>query len=314
MATTIIDPTASAPLYSAPDKDKELILHETAAGSLDWTFAIFLLFFHAGAVAALFFFSWKALAVTAILWVIAQNGGIAMAYHRLLTHRGYAVPKWLEYSLTTGATLALQGGPIYWVAVHRLHHQYTDKPGDPHSPREGAWWSHLGWITNGNLNNHSPLLKRYAPDLMKDSYYRWLSKYHWLPIFVLAAGLVVSGYALGGLKLATSFVLWGVFLRVVCGWHATWLVNSATHMFGSRRWAVKDDSTNNWWVALLTGGEGWHNNHHAHPVSAKHGMAWYEVDFNWWGILFLQKIGLAKKVYAKQLTPEEAAQRVGPAV
>ncbi len=170
MATTIIDPTASAPLYSAPEKDKDLILLETASGSLDRPFTIFLVAFHLAALAAFFFFSWKALAITIALWVLAQNGGIAMAYHRLLTHRGYAVPRWLEYVLTTGATLALQGGPIYWVAVHRLHHQYTDRPGDPHSPREGAWWSHMGWITNGNLNNHSPLLKRYAPDLMKDSY------------------------------------------------------------------------------------------------------------------------------------------------
>ena len=308
MATTTIDPNPTAGLYSL--SDKELILEETASGPLDWIFTSFLIVFHAAAIAALFFFSWKALAVTAVLWVFAQNGGIAMAYHRLLTHRGYVVPRWLEYFLTTCATLALQGGPIYWVAVHRLHHQYTDKPGDPHSPREGAWWSHIGWITNGNLHNHSPLLKKYAPDLMKDGYYKWLSKYHWLPIFVLGAGLAVGGYFWGGPKLAIGMVLWGVFLRVVCGWHATWLVNSATHMFGSRRWAVKDDSTNNWWVALLTGGEGWHNNHHAHPVSAKHGMAWYEVDFNWWGILFLKKIGLAKKVYAKELTAEEASQRV----
>jgi stearoyl-CoA desaturase (delta-9 desaturase) len=306
MTTAAVTPSTPE-LFSS--SEKELILLETSSGKLDLTFTLFLVFFHIGALAALFFFSWKALAITAVIWILAQNGGIAMAYHRLLTHRGYQVPRWLEYFLTTCATLALQGGPIYWVAVHRLHHQYTDRPGDPHSPREGAWWSHIGWITNGNLSNQSPLLKRYAPDLMKDSYYRWLSKNHWLPIFILAAGLAVSGYLLGGAKLAIGFVLWGVFLRVVCGWHATWLVNSATHMFGSRRWAVKDDSTNNWWVALLTGGEGWHNNHHAHPVSAKHGMAWYEVDFNWWGILLLKKLGLAKKVYAKELAPAEVGQR-----
>ena len=308
MATTTIDANELAEQRALSDKD--LILQETAHGKLNWTFSIFLLFFHAGAVAALFFFSWKALMVTAMLWVIAQNGGIAVAYHRLLTHRGFQVSRWLEYALTTGATLSLQGGPIYWVALHRLHHHYTDRPGDPHSPREGAWWSHLGWITNGNLSNTSPILKRYAPDLMKDSYYRWLSKYHWQPIFVLAGVLGAGGYAWGGARLAIGMVLWGVFLRVVCGWHATWLVNSATHMFGSRRWASKDDSTNNWWVALITGGEGWHNNHHAHPVSAKHGMAWYEVDFNWWGILLLKKLGLAKKVYAKELKPAEVMQRV----
>ena len=178
-------------------------------------------------------------------------------------------------------------------AVHRLHHQFTDKPGDPHSPRDGKWWSHMGWILNGSLHNDSGILKRYAPDLMKQGFYRWLNRFHWLPVTVLGFGLLAAG--------GWPWVLWGIFLRVTIGLHVTWLVNSATHIWGSRRFDTRDDSRNNWWVALLTGGEGWHNNHHAHPVSARHGMAWYELDVNYLGIWMLEKVGLATKVNAKRV-------------
>ena len=262
-------------------------------GKFQWDFAIIIAIFHLGAIAALFEFRWSALAAFAITWIVAQNIGIAVSYHRLLTHRGYVVPKWLEYTIAVFGTMALQGSPVYWVAVHRLHHQYTDKPGDPHSPRDGKWWSHMGWILNGSLHNNSAILERYAPDLMKDRFYRWLNVYHWLPVTIL--GLLLLAF--GGLP----WVLWGIFFRVTVGLHVTWLVNSATHMWGSRRFVTRDDSRNNWWVALLTGGEGWHNNHHAFPVSARHGMAWYEFDPNYWAIWVFEKLGLATKVNAKSV-------------
>jgi stearoyl-CoA desaturase (delta-9 desaturase) len=262
-------------------------------GPLKWIFAIVLGIFHLLAFAALFFFSWKAFAAFVVLWIFGQNVGIAIGYHRLLTHRGYAVPRWLEYIIATCGTMALQGGPIYWVGVHRLHHQLTDKPGDPHSPRDGKWWSHMDWILHGTLHNQDPALQRYAPDLTQHAYYRWLDRYHWLPVTV--AGLILL--AIGG----WPCVLWGVFLRAVLGLHVTWLVNSATHIWGSRRYDTRDDSRNNWWVALLTGGEGWHNNHHAHPVSARHGLAWYEFDPNYYAIWLLEKMGLARKVYVKEI-------------
>lgn len=262
-------------------------------GKFQWDFAIILGIFHLAAFAALFTFRWSAVIVFAVTWILAENIGIAVTYHRLLTHRGFVVPKWLEYSLAVLGTMALQGSPIYWVAVHRLHHQYTDRPGDPHSPHDGKWWSHMGWILNGSLHNNSAVLERYAPDLMKDRFYRWLNVYHWLPVTLL--GLLF--FAFGG----WPWLLWGIFLRVTLGMHVTWLVNSATHMWGSQRFATRDDSRNNWWVALLTGGEGWHNNHHAHPVSARHGMTWYELDPNYWAIWLLAKLGLAKKVYAKHV-------------
>ena len=235
-----------------------------------------------------FHWRWSSVVVFFAVWLVGQNVGIGMSYHRQLTHRGYATPKWLEYFMAACGTMALQGGPLYWVAVHRMHHQYTDKPGDPHSPRDGAWWSHMGWILNGSLHSDSKVLSRYAPDLAKDPVHQWLSKYHWVPVTTVGFGLLFGGAAFGGWACGISWVLWGVFLRVTIGMHVTWLVNSATHMWGSRRFETRDDSTNNWLVALLTGGEGWHNNHHAHPVSARHGMAWYEVDFNYMGIQLLQ--------------------------
>jgi fatty-acid desaturase len=264
-------------------------LTQTRTKQFNWVFGFWIAVFHIGAIASLFYFRWSALVVLAVLWVLGQNIGIAVSYHRQLTHRGFNTPKWLEYAMAVCATLALQGGPLYWVAVHRLHHQVTDKPGDPHSPHDGGWWSHIGWILYGSLHNQDEkLFARYAPDLVKDRFYRWLSKYHWVPTVIVGVVLAYFG--------GVSWVLWGIFLRVTLGLHVTWLVNSATHMWGSRRFATRDDSRNLWWVALLSGGEGWHNNHHAHPVSTSHGMAWYEVDFNYWCIRLLGMLGLAKRI------------------
>jgi len=264
---------------------------------INWLTLVVLIVFHLGAVAALFFYTWQRLTVMAALYVLAINVGIGMCYHRLLTHRGYQVPKWLEHSMAVCATLSLEGGPIFWVATHRVHHQFSDREGDPHTPREGAWWSHLGWIVWGNaLHAQTALLERYVPDLSRDRFYLWLSRFHWIPITASGALLFGLGWLGGGWQNAVGMLLWGGFLRVTLGLHATWLVNSATHLWGSRRFDTRDDSRNNWWVALVTGGEGWHNNHHAHPVSARHGFAWYEIDPNFWGIWLLAKFGLARKI------------------
>ena len=262
-----------------------------------WITTIFMAIFHLGAIAALFFFSWTNLIVAVVLYVFAINCGIGMGYHRLLVHRGYRVPKAVEYFLAVCGTLALEGGPISWVATHRVHHQHSDFEGDPHTPQEGTWWSHMGWIISGRaLHSETALLGRYAPDLVRDRFHKWLSRFHWLPLTVVGIGLAIGGTLAGGWRLGLSMVLWGIFLRVVLGLHATWLVNSATHLYGKRRFETRDDSRNSWWVALLTGGEGWHNNHHAHPVSARHGLAWYEFDPNYYGIWLLSKVGLAKKI------------------
>ncbi len=267
-------------------------------GNINWITALFIAAFHIGAIAAFFCFSWSRLAVAAVLWFLAINCGIGVCYHRLLTHRGFQTPKWVEYILTFCATLSLEGGPIFWVAVHRVHHQHSDHTGDPHTPKEGPWWAHIGWLVLGkSMHAKTKELGRYVPDLIRDRFHVWMSKYHWVSL--VSVGVLLLGFGwwldhgiMGGVKM----VLWGIFLRVTLGLHATWLVNSATHLWGGRRFETRDDSRNSLWVALLTGGEGWHNNHHAHPVSARHGLTWYEIDPNFYVIWALSKIGLARKV------------------
>ena len=274
---------------------------EHQQGRVNWITTIAMGLFHVGGIAALFFFSWANLAVFFVMYFLAINVGIGVAYHRLLTHRGYRTPKWVEYFVTACGCLALEGGPIFWVATHRVHHQNSDHEGDPHTPHDGTWWAHAGWILSGRaLHSETALLGRYAPDLTRDPVHVWFSKYHYVPLVVtgllqiaLGAAIAPAGHHVTG---ALGMVLWGTFLRVTCGLHATWLVNSATHLWGKRRFETKDDSRNNWWVAILTGGEGWHNNHHAHPVSARHGLAWYEFDINYYCIWLLSKVGLAQKV------------------
>ncbi|MGD0509429.1 MAG: acyl-CoA desaturase, partial [Terriglobales bacterium] len=142
--------------------------------------------FHVGAIAALFFFTWPAFFVAIFLWWVSGSLGIGMSYHRLLTHRGYKTPKWVEYFLTWCATLALEGGPIFWVATHRIHHQFSDEDGDPHSPIDGKWWSHMGWILTGKSMHHdTTTLARYVPDLTKDKVHVWLTKYHYTGNIIL---------------------------------------------------------------------------------------------------------------------------------
>lgn len=263
-------------------------------GSLNWNTIFFVVTFHVLAVAAIFTFSWANLLAAVIIWWLAGSLGVGLGYHRLLTHRGFKAPKWLEYTLSVFGTLALQSGPLTWVTTHRVHHAFTDMENDPHSPRHGTYWSHMGWIFRGKAQNQTPAdMKRYCPDFADDPFHQWLNKYYWVSIAVLGAGL----FAIGG----WTMVIWGVFLKTVVGWHFTWLVNSATHMWGTRRFETRDDSRNNALIAALTFGEGWHNNHHAFPRSAKHGLRWFEIDINWIQILAMQKLGLITDVYAYEI-------------
>jgi fatty-acid desaturase len=244
----------------------------------------------AALVLAPLYFSWSALGVAVLLHWLFGSIGICLGYHRLLTHRSFQVPQWLAYVFATIGGLALQGGPIFWVAGHRQHHLHTEHPDkDPYAASRGFWWSHMLWLIYpkaGFFDYH--VYKTYAPDLAKDRYYRWLNRYFLLLQLPLAALL----YALGG----TSFVVYGLLVRAVVLWHSTWLINSATHAIGPRRFAVEDGSRNLWWAALLTYGEGWHNNHHAYPNVARAGWAWWELDMTWWAIKALERVGLAKRV------------------
>lgn len=264
--------------------------------NINWGSGIFLVLFHVAALAALFFWSWPAIICAVILYWVAGSLGIGMGYHRLLTHRGYHVPKVVEYFLATCAALALEGGPIHWATTHRIHHAHADRKGDPHTPRDGRWWAHVGWILTGTAQYHDQsVLDRYVPDLLKDRYLVWLDRYYFVPMIVLALVLLVFG--------GWGVMLWGVFLRVTLGLHTTWLVNSATHLWGRKRFDTGEDSRNSWWVAMLTFGEGWHNNHHAHPTSARHGLKWYEIDLNWRGIQLLSLIGLARAIKRVRFNP-----------
>ncbi len=258
--------------------------------TLSWTSVVFFGAFHALALFAPWCFSWPALGITIFLHWLFGSIGICLGYHRLLTHRSLHVPKWLEYAIATVGALALQGGPIFWVAGHRLHHLHTeDTEKDPYSSRRGFWWSHMLWLfyPRAEFFNYEKY-KKFAPDLDREPFYRWLNRY----FLLLQIPVAVLLYALGG----WSFIIYGVFLRAVLLWHSTWLINSASHLRGYRHFKVNDNSRNLWWAALLTYGEGWHNNHHAYPNVAKAGLQWWEVDMTWWAIKILQTLGLAKKV------------------
>jgi stearoyl-CoA desaturase (delta-9 desaturase) len=267
----------------------EYVIELPNGNKMNWPTSLVLVLFHLGAIAALFMFSWRNLLISMALYWITVGWGISLGYHRLHTHRSYKVPLWMEYFFAVCGALTLEGGPIFWVATHRIHHQKSDQAGDPHSPHDGAWWAHMGWILFGETNhNNTRLMSKYAPDLARHKFYIWLNNWHWVPIVALGVILLATG--------GWSLLFWGIFLRVVVGLHATWLVNSATHMWGKRRFTTKDESRNNWWVALMTFGEGWHNNHHAHPTSARHGLAWYEFDISWITLTMLKALGVAKQI------------------
>ncbi|NJN56491.1 MAG: acyl-CoA desaturase [Leptolyngbyaceae cyanobacterium SL_5_9] len=276
-------------IQAAPNGGESLVLN--------WVNVIFFGTIHLLALLAPWFFSWSALGIAIFLHWLLGSIGICLGYHRLLTHRSFQVSKPLEYVIATIGALALQGGPIFWVSGHRQHHLYTeDENKDPYAASRGFWWSHMLWL----LYPRAQFFKRetyqkYAPDLARDPYYRWLDRNFLL--LQIPLGLLL--FVLGG----WSFVIYGSILRAVLLWHSTWLINSATHMTGYRSFEVEDGSRNLWWAALLTYGEGWHNNHHAHPNVAKAGWKWWELDITWWAIQALSTAGLAKKVVMPPQTP-----------
>jgi len=264
-----------------------------ARNSIAWPSAIWVGFLHVGALLAFVpgFFTWQALAVCVVMHWLMGGIGICMCYHRLLTHRSFTPrPKAVEYVLTAIGCMASEGGPIGWVADHRKHHAHSDEETDVHTPLRGFWWAHmLWWMTPDADAAHSPeYYERWAPDLNKDPVLRWFDRYFIL--FPVANAAVL--FAVGGMP----WLVWGFFVSTVFVLHSTWLVNSATHVWGYRSHSTRDDSTNLWWVALLTYGEGWHNNHHAYQTSARHGLNWWELDMTYIGIRVLQALGLAHSV------------------
>ena len=261
-----------------------------------WVHVAYFAAIHAIALLGFWTFSWTGLGLALVGWWIAGSLGICLTYHRLLTHRGFRVPKPLEYLGTVFGMLASEGGAISWVAMHRIHHARSDQRGqDIHSPKDGFWWSHLGWIVCELEMDYGEMERRYAPELVADPVHRILNRIHLLPNILVGLGL----YAWGG----WSYVIWGVFVRLVITLHGTWLVNSATHTWGYRTWKTNEDSRNLWWVGLLAWGEGWHNTHHAFQRSARHGFEWWELDATWLVIRALGAVGLAKDI---RLLPRNA--------
>ena len=255
----------------------------------DWVVITWIAGMHLGALVAPFTFSWSALVVAVALWWLTGGLGVCLCYHRLLTHRSFRVARPLEYGLTLCGVLASQGSAITWVARHRLHHAYSDTADDPHSPRHGFWWSHVIWLLRREPRlNDDALGRAYAVDLIRDPVHRLLARTH-------AAYPILLGVALyfwGGLPV----LVWGLFVRTVVVYHVTWFVNSAAHAWGHQTYAVDNDARNLWWVALLSFGEGWHNNHHAFPRSARHGLKRWECDQTYLTIKVLQWLGLAADV------------------
>ena len=241
---------------------------------------------HIMALVALPFFSWANFTALMVLYFLTACIGITLGFHRMASHKSFKTPKWLERILMTFGGLAAQGGPLEWVGLHRHHHMYSDTSIDHHDSHRGFWWSHFRWMIH-NVPAQK-MIPAFTKDLARDPYYVWMEK----NFLLLQVPLGVVLYFLGG----WTMVLWGIFVRLAWVYNVTWLVNSATHKWGYRPFDTDDNSRNNWWVALLTFGEGWHNSHHAVQSRARHGLEWWEVDVTWYIILLLERLGLATKV------------------
>ncbi|MEX2672404.1 MAG: fatty acid desaturase [Phycisphaeraceae bacterium] len=278
-------------------------------GDLNWPYTVAITAVHVLALAALvpWLFTWTGLIVM-ILGVHVFGQGINMCYHRQLTHRSFRTPRWLEHFFVVLALCCMQDTPGKWVATHRYHHNHSDKQPDPHSPLVTFLWSHVGWLLIRNRHTHSiSTYQRFAGDILRDPWYMRLEKsYQWVWFYVghamlffaaaFAAGFLIWGTAAAALQLALSIVVWGVLVRTVVVWHITWSVNSLSHLFGYSSHETGENSKNNWLVALLTVGEGWHNNHHHDPAAASVQHRWWEIDITYYEIRLLEMLGLAERV------------------
>jgi fatty-acid desaturase len=274
-----------------------------------WRYTLPIVTVHLLALAALvpWLFSWTGVILLVAGIYVYGPLGINIAYHRLLTHRSFKCPLWWEHVMVTIAICCLEDAPGSWVATHRLHHNDSDETLDPHTPRAGFFWSHMGWllIENRNIRTASAY-ERFARDVLRDPYYMrlqrtllqlWIYALHAAVYFI--AGMVASWLAggdwLARLQFGLSLLVWGVLVRTVCVWHITWSVNSVAHVIGYRTYDTGEGSRNSWPVALFTA-EGWHNNHHIDPASASNWHRWWEIDLIYVLICAMERVGLASDV------------------
>jgi stearoyl-CoA desaturase (delta-9 desaturase) len=254
------------------------------------------------------FFSWTGLASACLGLYVFGSLGISLCYHRLLTHRSLACPKWLEHFFAILGLCCVQDTPARWVGIHRKHHEHADEQPDPHSPLAGFVWAHIGWMIYRNRDlSRLTLISRYAKDVIRDPFYAKLEQnFYWVRVILIswlcffASGFLLEflccGNVLDAVQFGLSVLVWGVFVRTILVWHITWAVNSVGHLWGYRNYETGDSSRNNLLVGLLSNGEGWHNNHHADPRSACFGHRWWELDATWLTIRLLSAFGLARKV------------------
>jgi stearoyl-CoA desaturase (delta-9 desaturase) len=258
--------------------------------------------------------NWSDIVVFALMYVVAGLG-ITVGYHRLLTHRAFQTPKWLEYAFAVTGGLAVQGRVIDWVADHRKHHAHTDDEGDPHSPHagqgagvrgalRGLYHAHVGWLFSEQGRARPD---KYARDLFEDRGMRAIHRnFQWIVLATFAIPFALGFALTQSLHGALTALLWGGLVRVSMLHHVTWSINSVCHFFGTRRFATDDHSTNVFWLALPSFGESWHHNHHAFPRSAFHGLRPWEIDTSALVVRLLRRLGLAWNVV--EITPERQAQ------
>ncbi len=268
-------------------------------------------------------FSWTGAILAFVGLYVFGTLGISICFHRLLTHRGMVFPKPLEHAFAILGICSMQDTPARWVAMHRRHHEHSDEQPDPHSPLVNFFWAHMGWLMFKNRDlTRLGLTNRYAKDVLRDRFYVIVErKIPWLCIVMTSwmlffaggfiAELLLGGTAMQALQFALSLLVWGVFVRTVLVWHNTWAVNSVTHVWGYRNYNTDESSRNNLLVGYLTAGEGWHNNHHAHPRAARYGHMWWELDVTWLTIRLLEVMGFAHKVVRppQKAVAHAAAQR-----
>ncbi|RLS86701.1 MAG: acyl-CoA desaturase [Planctomycetota bacterium] len=291
---------ATAPANSPPSGAARLPLPDCIVpGKIYWLYAIPIAGLHLAALLAFmpYFFSWTGLWVMlAGVFVFGQS--ITLCYHRLLAHKSAKVPKWFEHAMVVLALCSVEDTPGRWVATHRYHHVHSDEQNDPHSPLVAFLWAHVGWLLVYNPSTHNiTTYQKYARDVLEDPFYLKLEKSSaWVWIYLVQAALYFAVGACFSIEMGWSLLIWGVVVRTVIVWHITWSVNSLTHMFGYSSYGTDDHSRNNWFVALLTSGEGWHNNHHHDPASASNQHRWWEIDVTYYLIKMLEFIGIATEV------------------